>query len=435
MLPPASAQDSKHRGAVDHRPPRRHTTRFEEILRCTVRPTPCPLAIGRRRCPPHSRWLPQRSRSPPPGPFARRPRSPARAPPRRSPVPKTISVPQAHARRPPTSDGATSCTRTATTRRRATTRHADQHRQCRQAAAGVHLPDRGDGVDGDGADRRRRRDVPDDLVQPRLRARRGRPARSSGTTSTRWGRSRPTAAARTTAASRSWATGSTWARSTPSWWRSTPRPARSLWETQIADPENSAIRETMAPAAVDGKVLIGTNGGEYGIRGFVKAFDANDGKLLWTFDTIPGEGPRGRVGDQRRDRPRHASRHRGGEGAARQGRRLLQDARRRRVDGARRSTRRRARCSSSSAIPSPDLVRRDPPGRQPLHRLDGRGRPRHRQVHVALPVHRARRVGPRRGQPADPDRGKDKDGKMRQGRRSTAARPATSTCTTAPPAS
>ena len=35
----------------------------------------------------------------------------------------------------------------------------------------------------------------------------------------------------------------------------------------------------MAPTAVDGKILIGTNGGEYGIRGFVKAYDANDGKL------------------------------------------------------------------------------------------------------------------------------------------------------------
>ena len=59
-----------------------------------------------------------------------------------------------------------------------------------------------------------------------------------------------------------------------------------LWETQIADPEKG-YSETMAPAVVDGKVLIGTNGGEYGIRGFVKAYDAKDGKLLWTFDTTP----------------------------------------------------------------------------------------------------------------------------------------------------
>jgi len=43
----------------------------------------------------------------------------------------------------------------------------------------------------------------------------------------------------------------------------------------------------MAPTVVDGKVLIGTNGGEYGIRGFMKAFDARTGKLIWTFSTIP----------------------------------------------------------------------------------------------------------------------------------------------------
>ena len=59
-----------------------------------------------------------------------------------------------------------------------------------------------------------------------------------------------------------------------------------VWETQIADPE-LGYSETMAPTAVDGKILIGTNGGEYGIRGFVKAFDAADGSLLWTFDTTP----------------------------------------------------------------------------------------------------------------------------------------------------
>jgi PQQ-dependent dehydrogenase (methanol/ethanol family) len=41
----------------------------------------------------------------------------------------------------------------------------------------------------------------------------------------------------------------------------------------------------MAPTVANGKVLIGTNGGEYGIRGFVKAFDAASGELLWTFHT------------------------------------------------------------------------------------------------------------------------------------------------------
>jgi len=61
---------------------------------------------------------------------------------------------------------------------------------------------------------------------------------------------------------------------------------KQLWETQIADPE-LGYSETMAPTTVDGKVLIGTNGGEYGIRGFVKAFDQETGELLWTFHTIP----------------------------------------------------------------------------------------------------------------------------------------------------
>ena len=65
-----------------------------------------------------------------------------------------------------------------------------------------------------------------------------------------------------------------------------------LWSTQIADPE-AGYSETMAPVAVNGKILIGTNGGEYGVRGFVKAFDANDGKLLWTFNTIPDKGQEG----------------------------------------------------------------------------------------------------------------------------------------------
>ncbi|MDH3316176.1 MAG: PQQ-binding-like beta-propeller repeat protein [Gammaproteobacteria bacterium] len=59
-----------------------------------------------------------------------------------------------------------------------------------------------------------------------------------------------------------------------------------IWETQIADPE-LGYSETMAPTAVKGKILIGTNGGEYGIRGFVKAYDWKSGKLLWTFNTIP----------------------------------------------------------------------------------------------------------------------------------------------------
>jgi PQQ-dependent dehydrogenase (methanol/ethanol family) len=61
---------------------------------------------------------------------------------------------------------------------------------------------------------------------------------------------------------------------------------KQVWEAQIADPE-LGYSETMAPTVVDNKVLIGTNGGEYGIRGFVKAFDTATGNLLWTFHTTP----------------------------------------------------------------------------------------------------------------------------------------------------
>ena len=64
------------------------------------------------------------------------------------------------------------------------------------------------------------------------------------------------------------------------------RTGKVVWKTEVADPE-AGYSETMAPTVVDGKVLIGTNGGEYGIRGFMKAFDARTGKLIWTFSTIP----------------------------------------------------------------------------------------------------------------------------------------------------
>ena len=59
-----------------------------------------------------------------------------------------------------------------------------------------------------------------------------------------------------------------------------------VWQQTLADPEDG-YSETMAPTVVKGKVLIGTNGGEYGIRGFVRAYDTKDGKQLWTFNTTP----------------------------------------------------------------------------------------------------------------------------------------------------
>jgi quinohemoprotein ethanol dehydrogenase len=50
---------------------------------------------------------------------------------------------------------------------------------------------------------------------------------------------------------------------------------------------------TAAPVYVDGKVIVGFAGGDRGTRGRVKAFDAKDGHLVWTFYTIPGPGEPG----------------------------------------------------------------------------------------------------------------------------------------------
>jgi quinohemoprotein ethanol dehydrogenase len=50
---------------------------------------------------------------------------------------------------------------------------------------------------------------------------------------------------------------------------------------------------TAAPLYYDGMVIVGFAGGENGTRGRVKAFDAKDGRLLWTFYTIPGPGETG----------------------------------------------------------------------------------------------------------------------------------------------
>jgi PQQ-dependent dehydrogenase (methanol/ethanol family) len=58
------------------------------------------------------------------------------------------------------------------------------------------------------------------------------------------------------------------------------------WVTQIADPA-FGYSETMAPLVIDDLVIIGTSGAEYGIRGFVRAYNARTGQLVWNWYTIP----------------------------------------------------------------------------------------------------------------------------------------------------
>jgi alcohol dehydrogenase (cytochrome c) len=67
---------------------------------------------------------------------------------------------------------------------------------------------------------------------------------------------------------------------------------RPLWNVAVGDPA-LGYSITMAPLAVKDKILVGVGGGEYGIRGFVAAFDPASGKELWRFYTVPGPGERG----------------------------------------------------------------------------------------------------------------------------------------------
>lgn len=58
------------------------------------------------------------------------------------------------------------------------------------------------------------------------------------------------------------------------------------WSVEIANnKEGYAI--TQAPLAINGKIVVGVGGGEAGAHGFLSAFDANDGKLLWRIYTVP----------------------------------------------------------------------------------------------------------------------------------------------------
>ena len=64
------------------------------------------------------------------------------------------------------------------------------------------------------------------------------------------------------------------------------------WATKVAD-YKAGYSLTVAPLAIRGKIVLGTSGGEAGIRGFVDAYDARTGKQAWRFWTIPGVGEPG----------------------------------------------------------------------------------------------------------------------------------------------
>ena len=64
------------------------------------------------------------------------------------------------------------------------------------------------------------------------------------------------------------------------------RTGKTIWTVSVGD-NTQGYSLTAAPLAADGKIIIGISGGEYGIRGYVSAFDPATGRRLWRWYTIP----------------------------------------------------------------------------------------------------------------------------------------------------
>src|ERR1700722_1062707 len=67
---------------------------------------------------------------------------------------------------------------------------------------------------------------------------------------------------------------------------------KEVWTTEVAD-NRSSYYMTLAPLAAGGAVMVGVSGGEFGVRGFVAAFDPETGKALWKTYTVPAPGEPG----------------------------------------------------------------------------------------------------------------------------------------------
>ncbi len=61
-----------------------------------------------------------------------------------------------------------------------------------------------------------------------------------------------------------------------------------VWSEVTVD-QTKAYTITGAPRVIDGRVIIGNGGAEFGVRGYVSAYDADDGQLLWRFYTVPDQ--------------------------------------------------------------------------------------------------------------------------------------------------
>jgi quinohemoprotein ethanol dehydrogenase len=67
------------------------------------------------------------------------------------------------------------------------------------------------------------------------------------------------------------------------------RTGRQLWAVQTIADRTRRYTITGAPRVVKGKVIIGNGGAEFGVRGFLSAYDAKTGRQVWRFYTVPGD--------------------------------------------------------------------------------------------------------------------------------------------------
>ncbi|MGL4541634.1 MAG: PQQ-dependent dehydrogenase, methanol/ethanol family, partial [Polymorphobacter sp.] len=81
---------------------------------------------------------------------------------------------------------------------------------------------------------------------------------------------------------------------------------KPVWSVVTVD-QSKPYTITGAPRVIKGKVIIGNGGAEFGVRGYVSAYDSKDGKQLWRFYTVPGDpakGPDGAASDAAMEKAR-----------------------------------------------------------------------------------------------------------------------------------
>jgi quinohemoprotein ethanol dehydrogenase len=71
------------------------------------------------------------------------------------------------------------------------------------------------------------------------------------------------------------------------------RSGSPVWSAQTTDPAKAAYSITAAPTIAGDKVVIGNSGSEYGVRGYITAYNAETGKQVWRFYTVPGDPNKG----------------------------------------------------------------------------------------------------------------------------------------------